>query len=74
MRTTLDLTDEAYHIARTVAREQKSSLGRVVSEFIVRTTTTSTTQGKAETGEGLPTFRCKRRITSDDVRALDDEE
>ena len=72
MRTTIDLDDEAYQIAKAVAREQKRSLGRVVSDFI-----------KAQPGnpavnsfgieQGFPTFRCVRRVTSEDVRALDDE-
>lgn len=73
MRTTLDLGDDAYQIAKTVAREQKRSLGRVVSDFI----TGQLGQPAPATGpepEGFPTFRCTRRVTSEDVKAaLDDE-
>jgi hypothetical protein len=76
MRTTLDLSDDAYQIAKTVAREQNRSLGAVVSDFIT---------GQLGEGESslIPptadkpylTFRAKRRTTSEDARiAVDDEE
>jgi hypothetical protein len=72
VRTTLDINDDAYQIARTVAREQRRSLGSVVSDFIL---------GKLgrpapppEEDGIFPTFRCIRPVTSEDVRALSDEE
>ena len=71
MRTTIDLTEEAYHIAKTVARETGESLGLTVSKFIIQNTTVPR---KPEESGGLPLFRCVRRVTSTDVRALDDDE
>ncbi|HZS55775.1 MAG TPA: hypothetical protein VFA65_15345 [Bryobacteraceae bacterium] len=71
MRTTLDLTDGAYYIAKTVARETGESLGLTVSKFI---TQNSAAPRKLEHSNGLPVFRCIRRVTSTDVRALDDEQ
>lgn len=73
MRTTLDLSNDAYQIAKTVAREQKRSLGRVVSDFI--TGQFGQPAPVADPGlEGFPVFRCTRRVTSEDVKAaLDDE-
>jgi hypothetical protein len=72
MRTTLDISDDAYQIAKTVAREQGRSMGSVVSDFIL---------GKLgrpvvppDEGGVFPTFRCVRPVTSEDVRALADEE
>lgn len=72
MRTTLDLSDDAYQVAKTVAREQRRSMGSVVSDFIL---------GKLgrpafvpEQSGGFPTFRCIRPVTSEDVRSLSDEE
>ncbi len=71
VRTTLDISDEAYYIAKAVAREQKRSLGNVVSDFI--------TAKRAAGGEleadipaqaGFPTFRCIRRVTTGDVADL----
>ena len=37
MRTTLNLSDEAYRVVKAAARERKVSLGTVISEFILRT-------------------------------------
>lgn len=71
MRTTLDLTAEAYHIAKTVARETGQSLGATVSKFITESAAVSNVP---ESTGGLPSFRCTRRVTSADVRALEDEE
>ena len=72
MRTTLDLTDEAYYVAKSIAREEGRSLGRVVSDLITHTREVHTEAifgGEAD----LPVFRCVRRVSSDDVKALDDE-
>jgi hypothetical protein len=71
MRTTIDLSAEAYHIAKAVAHETGESLGATVSKFI--------TQGgpavrKPEQSGGLPIFRCVRRVTSADVRAVEEDE
>ena len=75
MRTTLDLTPEAYHLAKAVARERKKSMGAVVSDFIVP-------PAKEEHSErivlgtsiaGFPTFRSGKRITSEDVKAMIEE-
>ena len=71
VRTTLELTDEAYYIAKTVARETGESLGTTVSKFI---TQSSVAPRKPERSGGLPIFRCVRRVTSADVRALEDDE
>ena len=74
MRTTLDIADEAYYIAKAIARDQNRSLGQVVGDLILR----SVKGEKAATVEmspyGFPTFRCTRPVTTDDVKALDDEE
>jgi hypothetical protein len=73
MRTTLDLTEEAYQIARTVARERGISLGRVVSEYIVGRAEVRPAESGVDPRTGFPTFRCSRRVTSEDVKALDEE-
>jgi hypothetical protein len=72
VRTTLDLSDEAYQIAKTVAREQNRSLGRVVSDFITGHFARSAGPRQESAGD-FPSFRCSRRVTSEDVKALDDE-
>ncbi len=35
VRTTMDISDEAYYMAKTVAHKQKRSLGSIVSELII---------------------------------------
>ena len=60
VRTTIDLSDDAYQIAKTVAREQNRSLGKVVSDFITRSA--PEIEGSVESSDGLPTFRCVRRV------------
>ncbi|MEO8099644.1 MAG: antitoxin [Acidobacteriota bacterium] len=72
MRTTLDLSDDAYQIAKTVAREQKRSLGSVVSDFILGRFNSPFPSRPSE-DQIFPTFRCGRVVTSEDVRALEDE-
>jgi len=70
VRTTLDLDDDAYQIAKTIAREQNRSLGHVVSQLIKA----QPSGPNHSFGDGFPTFRCVRRVTSEDVKALDDDE
>jgi len=77
VRTTLDISDEAYYIAKSIARDQNRSLGRVVGDLILQ----SAKGAKGTRGEsiemseyGFPIFRCAQPVTSEDVRALDDEE
>jgi methionine synthase I (cobalamin-dependent) len=74
VRTTLDLTDEAYQIAKTVARERNRSLGKVVSDFIIGQLGSQPPAPTPSEDEVFPTFRCIRRVTSEDVKALLDEE
>ena len=76
VRTTLDLTEEAYRIAKTVAREESRSLGKVISDFITGQLGQRPSPHSPDSTEDevFPTFRCIRRVTSEDVRALQDEE
>ncbi|MEP7351816.1 MAG: hypothetical protein ABI824_01155 [Acidobacteriota bacterium] len=72
MRTTVDLTDEAYHVAKAVARERNVSLGKVVSEFILQRAGSPATGSRdfPRSAAGFPTFSSDRKITSEDVRVL----
>lgn len=74
MRTTLDISDDAYYIAKGIARDRKHSLGRVVGELILQSAQGSKGASIGMSDYGFPVFRCARPVTSDDVRALDDEE
>lgn len=77
VRTTLDISDEAYYIAKSIARDQNRSLGRVVGDLILQSAK-GARDAKGESIKmseyGFPTFRCAQPVSSEDVRALDDEE
>ena len=61
-------------MAKAVVREQKRSLGNVVSDFIIGSRTSVDDAGAEEAQPAeFPTFRCIRRVTSEDVEALEDE-
>ena len=74
MRTTLDIPDEAYYLAKATAQDQQRSLGRVVGDMILRSAQSSKGSSLRMSDYGFPTFRCVRPVTTEDVRALDDEE
>jgi hypothetical protein len=74
VRTTLDISDEAYYLAKAIARDQNRSLGRVVGDLILRSSKGAKGASIRMSDYGFPTFRCSRPVTTDDVKALDDEE
>jgi hypothetical protein len=74
VRTTLDIADEAYYIAKAIARDQNRSLGRVVGDLILRSAMAKEGPSLEMSDYGFPTFRCARPVTTEDVKALDDEE
>ena len=74
VRTTLDISDEAYYLAKAIARDQKRSLGRVVGDLILQSSRGAKGASIKMSDYGFPTFRCGRIVTTDDVKALDDEE
>src|SRR5437764_13027579 len=74
VRTTLDISDEAYYIAKAIARDQNRSLGRVVGDLILQASKGAKGASIKMSDYGFPTFRCSRPVTTDDVKALDDEE
>lgn len=71
MRTTLDLDDTALEAARQLATHRAQSLGRVVSELILKGLQAD---GPALRKAGFPVFGTKagRPITLDDVQAAED--
>lgn len=73
VRTTLDISDEAYYIAKAIARDQNRSLGRVVGDLILQSSKGAKGASIKMSDYGFPTFRCARPVTSDDVKAIDDE-
>lgn len=74
VRTTLDISDEAYYIAKAIARDRNRSLGRVVGDLILQSAVGSKDASIKMSEYGFPTFRCARPVSTNDVEALDDEE
>ena len=74
MRTTLDISYEAYYIAKSIARDQNRSLGRVVGDLILQSAKGAKGRSIQMSDYGFPTFRCTHPVTTEDVTVLDDEE
>ena len=74
VRTTLDIPDESYYIAKAIARERNLNLGQVVGDLILRAAHGAKGAAIQMSDYGFPTFHCTRTVTSEDVKALEDEE
>jgi hypothetical protein len=74
VRTTLDISDDAYYLAKAIARDQNRSLGKVVGDLILRSAKGSKDDSIKMSEYGFPVFHCSRPVTTEDVKALDDEE
>ena len=73
VRTTLDIADEAYYIAKAIARDQNKGLGRVIGDLILQSAKGTNDASITMSEYGFPTFRCSRPVTTEDVRSLDEE-
>ena len=74
VRTTIDIADEAYYLAKAIAQDRQASLGRVVGDLILQSLRTTGSAKAGVSDYGFPIFHCARPVTSEDVKALDDEE
>jgi len=74
MRTTLDIPDEQYYLAKAIARDRNRSLGQVVGDLILQATHSAKGASIEMSDYGFPTFHCSRPVTTEDVKALADEE
>ena len=73
VRTTLDLTPEAWYLAKAIARERQQSLGKVVSDFILRQPAAPALP-QDHSAAGFPVFSSGTPVTSEDVQTLLDED
>lgn len=81
MRTTIDLPEDLHRIAVAIARDSGQSLSQTVAELVRRGLTTPARIAEpapppyqVDRQTGLPVVRSKRTVTSEDVRALEDEQ
>jgi hypothetical protein len=78
MRTTIDLPEDLHRIASAIAHDTGRSLSQTVTDLLRRGLSSGVAEGehpryRIDPGTGLPTVRSRRTITTEDVRALDDE-
>ncbi|MBL8237770.1 MAG: hypothetical protein JNM66_10150 [Bryobacterales bacterium] len=74
MRTTVDLSEEALQLAKAVARDRRESLGRVMSDLIVKGASSfGGTIGEIRIIDGLPAVSSGRIVTTEEVRAFLEE-
>jgi hypothetical protein len=73
MRTTLNLDEDILRIARQLAADQGTSLGKVVSDLARR----GLSRNRLESRDGLPAFSVSEAappFTGEDVRAGEEDE
>lgn len=73
MRTTLNLSAEAHGLASSLARDEGISLSDAVNRLIVAREAAPRAPAGQRGRSRLPVFACVRRVSSADVRALEDE-
>lgn len=76
MRTTIDLPDDLHEITRSIARDRGTSLSETVATLLRRALGESAEEPRIYISPrtGLPVVHFGRTITTEDVRALDDDE
>ena len=76
MRTTVNLEPEAYRLARALALRSNTSLGKVLSDALMKQFKPSDGAGFREgiDADGRPTLYFGRVITPEDVASAIDEE
>ena len=67
MRTTLELEDEAYHVAKAYASAHHLTLGRAVSRLLL---TRSQSEVAPASPLGLPQFRMNRMYTAEEIKVI----
>ena len=74
VRTTLDLPEDLFERARAIARDTKRSVDSVVADLMRQGLAAGPVEpADASAWTGLPTVSVGRVVTSDDVRALEND-
>jgi hypothetical protein len=71
MRTTISLDDDLYAIASAIAKDQRKPLSAVVNALLREGLNSGSNRRSRKSR--FPSFRASRKVTSEDVRALEDE-
>jgi hypothetical protein len=73
MRATLSIDQDLYEIALAIARDRRQSLSAVVNQLLRNGLTTTPEEPPRTSKTAFPSFRTRRKVTLEDVRALEDE-
>ncbi len=74
MRTTIDLPDDLHRQALAIARDTSRSLSQTVAELVRRGLGQGQVTGTTRSARtGLPVVHIGKVITTEDVRALEDD-
>jgi hypothetical protein len=74
MRTTVDLPEDVHRLATSVARDRGTTLSEAISELILRGLGVDQQPSVGvDSRTGLPVVRLGIPVSSEDVRALEDE-
>ena len=74
MRTTVDLPDDLHELARAIARDTSRSLSDTIADLMRRGLRDAEPAALSRSERtGLSTIRLGTPITSEDVRALEDD-
>ncbi len=73
MRTTIDLPDDIHQLALAMAHDRRQTLSQAVTELVRRGLGDATNFLILEKPSGLRAITLGRPITSEDVKAADDE-
>ncbi len=73
MRTTVNLRDEAYEYARSIAHQERTSLGEVISDLILRRSDRSGDPVVTIGENGFPVVHTTIPLTVESVKRMLDE-
>ncbi len=74
MRLTVNLADDTYAIAKSLAHEEGTTVSKAVNQLLRRALEPANGQdGGNEWNDGLPVVKCRRTFTSEDVYRIDAE-
>ncbi len=75
VRTTIDLPDDLHRITTSIAKDTSRSLSETVADLLRRALGSEPEpEINRHPVTGFPTMRLGRPITTEDVRAIEDEE
>lgn len=75
MRTTIDFPEDLHQQARALAQDSHRSLSEVVSELVRRGLSSQPAEGIGRSAKSsFPTVAIGRTLSTEDIRALEDDE